>query len=115
MSHSNATVRQRLVTSGDGGLSPQEASDLISAEAFISAGDWAAAKHVLVRLASAHRTQPCYRALLAFVLGHEAKDAGEDERAHAQWDRAIQLDPSLELRGIRRRRSSLVQWLFGRQ
>lgn len=102
------------MTDSYGGMSTQEASDLRTAEKLIDASRWAEARPILHRLATTNRAEPRYRALLAFVLGHEAKLSGNVDRARAEWDRALQLDPSLAARGIRRRRSSIVQRLFGR-
>lgn len=102
------------MTDSYGGMSKQEASDLRAAEALIGAREWTAARFLLHRLATANRAEPRYRALLAFVLGHEAKASGDVDRARAEWDRALQLDPSLAARGIRRRRGSIVQRWFGR-
>jgi hypothetical protein len=104
------------MTNNHGGISAEEATDLEAAEALIKSKDWAAARTVLQRLAAANRAEPKYRALLAFVLGHEAATAGDMTRARAEWERAKKLDPSLKqeaLRG-RRRSRSFVQWLFGR-
>ncbi|HRC55521.1 MAG: hypothetical protein IPI49_07815 [Myxococcales bacterium] len=102
------------MTDSHGGMSQEEASDLRAAESLINAGNWAGAKPVLQRLATANRAEPRYRALLAFVLGHEAKLAGDGTRARAEWDRALQLDPEIAARGVRRRRGSIVQRLLGR-
>lgn len=91
----------------------QEAADLRLAESCIASQDWANAKPILLRLAAANRAERRYRALLAFVLGHEANANGDTERARAEWARAVSLDPSIEARGIRRRRGSFVQRWFG--
>lgn len=97
-----------------GGVSPQEATDLRAVEVFLKASDWAAAKPLLQRLAAANRAEPRYRALLAYVLGHEAQLAGDGARARAEWARALQLDPSLTALGLRRPRGTLVRRFFGR-
>jgi hypothetical protein len=102
------------MTDSHGGVSAQEAHDLQTVEALLTARAWAEAKPIVQRLAATNRAEPRYRALLAFVLGHEANEAGDLVRARAEWDRALALDPSLRARGIRRRRPSLVQRLFGR-
>lgn len=92
----------------------QEAADLRIAEFHIGAQDWANAKLILLRLATTNRAERRYLALLAFVLGHEAMANGDAARARVEWARAVALDPSIEARGVRRRRTSLVQRLFGR-
>lgn len=102
------------MTEPHGGGSTQEAADLRIVESHIAAQDWASAKPILLRLAAANRAERRYRALLAFVLGHEAKDHGDVARARAEWARALALDPSIEARGVRRRRGSFVQRWFGR-
>jgi hypothetical protein len=104
------------MTNSRGGISTEEATDLEAAEAFIERKEWACAKPILQRLATANRAEPKYRALLAFVLGHEAAKGGDLTRARADWERAKKLDPSLESKipHSRRRPRSFVQRLFGR-
>jgi Flp pilus assembly protein TadD len=104
------------MTNSRGGISTEEATDLEAAEALIESKDWASARPILQRLAAANRAEPKYRALLAFVLGHEAAKAGDLTRARADWERAKKLDPSLEQKipQGRRRPRSFVQRLFGR-
>lgn len=102
------------MTEPHGGGSKQEVADLRIAESHIAARDWANAKPILLRLAAANRAERRYLALLAFVLGHEAMSNGDAERARVEWARAVALDPSLESRGVRRRRASFVQRWFGR-
>lgn len=103
------------MTHSRGGITDEEAKDLESADALIEQKQWAAARPILQRLAAANRAEPRYRALLAFVLGHEAAAAGDMARARVEWARAEKLDPSLASQTPRRRRGgSLVQRLFGR-
>ena len=79
---------------------------------------WPEARSILQQLTVAAPKDQSYRALLAYVRGHEAAIAGDLERARAEWQRALSIDPKLEdaaqaLR-TRARRKSFVDRLFGR-
>ncbi|MEZ4360777.1 MAG: hypothetical protein R3B48_11390 [Kofleriaceae bacterium] len=100
------------MTDSRGGVSKVERAELHAAEAALADRRWPEAKRSLLRLASLNRAEPRYRAMLALVLGHEAMEAGDPQRARSEWARAAKLDPSLEASELRPRRRSLVKRLF---
>lgn len=57
---------------------------------------WTEARTALHQLALLMPQVTRLRALLAFARGHEAAEQGELDRAHAEWERALTLDPTLE-------------------
>jgi Tfp pilus assembly protein PilF len=79
---------------------------------------WTEARIALHALAVAAPAITRYRALLAYARGHEAALAGDLDRAHEEWRRALTLDPSMkeaaaEMKRQRRRRRSFIEFLRG--
>lgn len=65
------------------------------AQRLLQLRQWGDARLVLTRLAHAHPASTAHRARLAYARGWEAADAGELDRARAEWTRALVLDGSL--------------------
>ena len=65
------------------------------AERLLQLRQWQGARAVLTQLAHAHPASSLHRARLAYARGWEAADAGEVDRARAEWTRALVLDGTL--------------------
>lgn len=59
--------------------------------------DWPNARAALHNLAAKVPQSKSYRALLCYARGREAHAAGRPDEAHLEYQRALQLDPNLEL------------------
>jgi hypothetical protein len=59
--------------------------------------DWAAARVALHNLAAKVPQSRSYRALLCYARGREAHAAGRVDEAKLEYERALQLDPQLDL------------------
>lgn len=81
------------------------------ADALLLAGRFAEARGHLRRLAEASPGVTYYRALLALARGHEASEAGDHQRARAEWRRALILDPTLDRARVALRRSRAPSFL----
>ena len=87
------------------------------AASLLQAGRFTEARGLLRRLAEASPGVTRYRALLALARGHEAEQAGDRDRARAEWRRALILAPDLDdaRRALRRVRGhSLLGRLVNR-
>lgn len=108
------------MTGSTSAMTDAEADELMRrARHHIQVNQWTEARSMLHQLALRLPHDTKLRALLAHARGHEAAQAGNLDRAHEEWRRALMLDPNLEdakqaLRTRPRRRTSLIDKLFGR-
>jgi hypothetical protein len=58
---------------------------------------WADARQALHQLAAKVPQSKNYRALLCYARGREAHAAGKPDEAQLEYQRALQLDPDLDL------------------
>jgi hypothetical protein len=59
--------------------------------------DWSGARQALHTLAAKVPQSKSYRALLCYARGREAQAAGRPDEAHLEFQRALQLDATLDL------------------
>lgn len=78
-----------------GGL--DEETELRNAMALVDDKDWSAARSAFHALAAKVPQSRQYRALLCYVRGRETQTLGRNDDALLEFQRALQLDPDLEL------------------
>lgn len=73
-----------------------ERAEMKAVTAQLDQKNWGAAKSLLNGLAARVPTSKQYRALIAYTRGREAQQAGQQQDALAEYQRALQLDPDLQ-------------------
>lgn len=63
----------------------------------LNEGKWAEARQALHTLAAKVPQSKNYRALLCYARGREALAAGKPDEAQLEYQRALQLDPDLDM------------------
>jgi len=74
-----------------------ETAELAGALEMLTARNWAAARQALHALAARVPQSKQYRALLCYTRGREAQAGGRNDEAVQELQRALQLDPDLQL------------------
>ena len=74
-----------------------EESELRNAMALVDNKDWTAARAAFHALAAKVPQSRRYRALLCYVRGRETQALGRNDDALLEFQRALQLDPDLEV------------------
>ncbi|MFT3699821.1 MAG: hypothetical protein QM831_42140 [Kofleriaceae bacterium] len=73
-----------------------ERAEMKAVNAQLDQKNWGAAKSLLNGLAARVPTSKQYRALIAYTRGREAQQAGQQQDALSEFQRALQLDPDLQ-------------------
>lgn len=74
-----------------------EETELKNAMSLLSSKDWSAARQAFHALAAKVPQSRHYRALLCYARGRETQATGRTDDAQLEFQRALQLDPDLEL------------------
>jgi len=75
----------------------EERAAFQQALALLQARNWAGARQALETLVTMVPKSKQYRALVCLARGREAQSTGRAEEAFLEYQRALQLDPDLEL------------------
>ena len=74
-----------------------EQDELESAMTLLRRRQWTEARKILHALAARVPAEKRYRALLSYARGREAQDAGRHDEARTEFNRALTLDPELQI------------------
>jgi tetratricopeptide (TPR) repeat protein len=91
------TIRYSGVQPQQRGGALDENAELQNAMNLLSSKDWSAARSAFHALAAKVPQSRKYRALLCYARGRETQTIGRNDDALLEFQRALQLDPDLDL------------------